>query len=263
MKAVFTFLGTGASTGVPMIGCKCSTCLSKNTKNKRLRPAGLIQYDNKKILIDAGPDIRQQLLREEVDHLDGLMLSHSHYDHIGGLDELRVFFFKRQKPLDCLLSQATKTEVQKRYHYMFMEQNANSSYTARFAFSLLEQSKKVEFLGLQIQPVYYFQGDIEVTGFIIGDLAYLCDLKNYQLDLFEQLQGINTLVVSALKMEPSAMHLNLEEAMQFAQKVGARNTYFTHVAHELEHDEGNKVLPPGMALAFDGLHFTFNTSCVK
>lgn len=263
MSAKFTFLGTGASTGVPVIGCKCLACTSHNPCNKRGRPCGLIEVDGKRILIDAGPDIRQQLLEHNIDHIDALLLTHSHFDHVGGLDELRVFFFQHKKPIPCLLSSATFEEIQKRYHYLFATPSEHSNYTAQFDFHLFDGNHPHDFLGYSIQPVYYQQGGMEVTGFVMGDFAYLCDVKDYTDQIFSSLQTIDILVVSALMQETSRMHLSLQEAVDFAQKTSAHKVYFTHIGHRMEHEEGNRALLEGMELGYDGLDFTFNIGYAK
>jgi len=254
----FTFLGSGSSTGIPIIGCLCKACTSLSPYNKRLRPAGFIEVGDKKFLVDAGPDVRYQLLREKIDHIDGLILTHAHYDHIGGLDELRVFFFKHQQPLPCLISQATYEEVQKRYDYLFRE-SKGGNYTARFDFDVIEGLKgEKNFLGLPISYVTFYQGGMEVKGYRIGSFAYICDIREYDEAIFEALKGVKTLIISALRKAASHVHLNLDEAIAFGKKVGAQKTYFTHIAHEVEHEEISKELPEGFFLGFDGLKIDFS-----
>jgi len=191
----FTFLGTGSSTGIPVIGCHCAICTSLSPYNKRLRPAGLISCGGKEILIDAGPDVREQILREKIEHIDGLILTHAHYDHIGGLDELRAFFFKSKKPLPCLLSHATYQELQKRYDYLFVER-INGNYTAKFDFEMVEEDcAEKTFLGLPISYVTFYQGGMEVKGYRMGNFAYICDIRDYEESIFEELKGVDILVL--------------------------------------------------------------------
>ncbi|NGX31172.1 MAG: Phosphoribosyl 1,2-cyclic phosphodiesterase [Chlamydiae bacterium] len=255
-KGRFTFLGTGASTGVPVIGCSCKTCKSKNKKNQRTRPSALLTLDRKKILIDAGPDVRMQLLKQNVQHLDGLILTHSHYDHIAGLDELRAFFFKTQKALPCLLSKETYKEIKTRFNYLFLNKK---NYSAHFKFQKITK-KKERFLDEEILCLSYFQGKMEVTGFVLGDLAYLCDIRTYSKSIFQSLQHINTLVISALRKTLSNVHFSIDEAIEFSKKTSAKNTYFTHIAHEVEHTKINQKLPKGFELAYDGKTIGFNNA---
>lgn len=255
-KGLITLLGTGASAGVPMIGCHCATCSSLSPYNKRLRPAALIDARGKRLLLDAGPDVRDQLLREKIDHIDGLLLTHPHYDHIGGLDELRVFFFQSQKELPCLLSTTTYSEVQERYPYLFGK-GRSTNYTARFDFTTVSSGEPIHFLGLDLRTLLFYQGGMEVTGYRLGSFAYVCDIHEYEASLFDQLQGVEILIVSALRQTPSHVHFSVGEAIEFAQRVGATKTYFTHIAHELDHEEVEKSLPEGIHLGFDGLQIEF------
>lgn len=240
-----------------MIGCHCPTCSSLSPYNKRLRPAALVEVRGKRVLLDAGPDVREQLLRQKIDHIDGLLLTHSHYDHIGGLDELRVFFFKSEKELPCLLSKTTHQEIKERYPYLFGA-GRSKNYTARFDFMTVEPGELAHFLGLDLGTLLFYQGGMEVTGYRLGKLAYVCDIHEYAPSLFDQLQGVDTLILSALRETASHVHLSLGEAIEFAQKVDAKKTYFTHIAHELEHEKASKDLPEGMHLGFDGLQIEFD-----
>lgn len=251
-KGLITLLGTGASAGVPVIGCHCETCTSLSPYNKRLRPAAIISARGKQLLLDAGPDVRDQLLREKVDHIDGLLLTHPHYDHIGGLDELRVFFFKSQKELPCLLSKTTFSEVQERYPYLFGK-GKSKNYTARFDFTTVTSGEPAHFLGLDLGTLLFYQGGMEVTGYRLGTFAYVCDIHEYDASLFDQLQGVEILILSALRETSSHVHLSVSEAIEFAKKVGAKKTYFTHISHELEHATISKDLPEGIHMGFDGL----------
>lgn len=254
MEDEFLFLGTGSSGGTPRIGCKCSICTSSNPHNKRLRPAGLITINNKRLLIDVGPDFRFQALRYHLDHLDGVLLTHSHFDHVAGLDELRVYYLMHRTSLPVLVSTATLQDLKRRYDYFFREKSWGMSLTAQLDFHLLEgESGEVDFLQVPIRYITYEQGGMSVNGFCFKNFAYVSDIRNYPDSIFEQLQGIKSLVISALKKEPSVMHFSLEEAIAFSKKIGAEKTYFTHIGHELDHAEINASLPKGFSLAFDGL----------
>ncbi len=251
------FLGTGASMGVPVMGCKCSVCLSKDPYNKRFRPSVFIQIQGKNFLIDAGPDIRDQALLYGIDSLDGLILTHIHYDHVGGLDELRAFNFVHKKGIPCLVSQETKKDLEKTKNHMFSFKHATGKPT-ELSFQELEQpSGKTSFLGVEIAYISFFQREVKVNGFRIKNMAYISDIKSYDPSLFPFLQGVDILVLSVLKETFSPSHFSLEEGVLFAQKVGAKNTYFTHISHELDHQRTSQKLPKGVELAYDGLELFF------
>jgi phosphoribosyl 1,2-cyclic phosphate phosphodiesterase len=258
MKAEFLFLGTGGSSGIPMIGCSCLVCTSKDPRNKRLRPSALVSCDNKTMLIDAGPDFRFQALRYQINRLDGLLLTHSHFDHIAGLDELRIYYLLQQIPLPVLLSKPTYLDLKRRYDYLFREKDPKGSLTAQFDFHVLSHERgKTQFLGFAIGYMHFEQAGMPVLGFRFGSLAYLSDIRNYPETLFEDLEGINILIVSALRNTSSNMHFNLDEAIAFARRTEAEMTYFTHMSHELEHQATQVQLPEGFNLAYDGLKLNF------
>ncbi|MBS0621458.1 MAG: MBL fold metallo-hydrolase [Verrucomicrobia bacterium] len=258
MQGELLFLGTGGSMGIPVIGCDCSVCLSKDKKNKRLRTSALLRVNGRQILIDAGPDLRQQALTNKIAHLDGLLLTHAHYDHIGGLDELRIYYFMDGLSVPCFLSRSTYKEVRSRHGHIFEEPDEEKNVTARLDFHILEEERG-SFVCAEVPFSYftYWQGPTAVTGYRMGSLAYVSDIRRYPESLFEGLWGVKILVLSALRPTPSHVHLSVEEAVTFAKRVGAEQTYFIHMAHELEHSATNEQLPAGIALAYDGLIVPF------
>jgi phosphoribosyl 1,2-cyclic phosphate phosphodiesterase len=258
LKGNFLFLGTGASSGVPMIGCSCKVCTSSYARNQRLRPSGLLTVEGKKLLIDSGPDFRHQALIYHLDSLDGVLLTHSHYDHIGGLDELRIYYLRTRKPLPLLLSKSTFEDLKRRYDYFFREKSLSVSLTAQIDFQVLEKERGFsEFLGIEIQYMQYEQAGMPVTGYRIGTFAYISDIQHYPETIFSDLSGVETLVVSVLRHESSLMHFNVEEGIDFSKKVGAKHAFFTHLGHELDYAETNSLLPKGIQLAYDGLKLDF------
>lgn len=258
MKNKFLFLGTGASSGVPVIGCDCKVCKSSSPFNKRLRPSVLLRLGDQNILIDPGPDFRDQALRYGIDKLKGVIITHVHYDHIGGLDELRIFYFIQQKPVHCLLSKGSMEEIRLRYFYQFIEPKEHNSKTVRFDYNILPYSRgETHFEGLDIRYMTYFQGDMPVTGLRFGKIAYISDIKHYPETIFEDLKGVETLVVSGLRYTHSPVHFNIEEAIEFAEKIGPKRVYLNHIGHELDHEITNKNLPKGVELSYDGLELEF------
>jgi len=258
MKNQFLFLGTGASAGIPVIGCQCAVCQSPDVHNKRLRPSGLVTTQGKTLLIDTSPDLRCQALRHQLRHLDGVLLTHTHYDHIAGIDELRTFYLIERKPLPVLVSNATYQELKKRYDYLFRERSLSKSLTAQLSFQQLEGRRgQTQFLGISIGYTSYEQGGMEVNGFRFGDFAYIADIRQYDETIFEDLKGIKYLVISCLKRESSYMHFSIEECIEFARKLKVEQTWFTHISHEMEHESINRTLPSGFQLSYDGLIIEF------
>lgn len=253
MKNKLLFLGTGSSAGVPKIGCDCSVCTSKSPYNKRFRPSVLLQVGQKNILVDAGPDFRDQALRHNIKHLSAVILTHTHYDHIGGLDDLRIFYFIEKKPIHCLLSSCSYEEIKLRFYYQFLDNTEDNSKSVKFEYLVLPQDRgEIDFHGLHIQYLTYQQGEMPVLGLRMGNLAYITDIRTYPETIFEDLKGIDTLIVSALRQTPSPIHFNLEESLAFAEKTGCKKVYFNHIDHELDHEKTNRSLPSWAKLSYDG-----------
>lgn len=256
LNSSFIFLGTGASMGIPIIGCQCSVCQSKDKHNKRLRPSGLLIVNDKKILIDCGPDFREQALKHHINRLDGILFTHAHNDHTAGIDELRVYNIYVKKPIPCLLSAETEKDIRHRFHYIFHDEP--EKLTSRLHFHHLENRfGEVVFEGIPISYVTYEQAGMQVNGFRIGNFAYLSDIKHYSEDIFKYLQGVETLVISALRYDPTPFHLGIHQAMELSKRIGASKTWITHIAHELDHASTNESLPPDVRLAYDGLELNF------
>lgn len=254
----FLFLGSGASAGVPMIGCHCPVCSSTHPRNKRLRPSGLVTVNGKKLLIDTGPDFRAQALAHQIDHLDGVLLTHAHFDHVAGLDELRAYYLLYRQPLLVLASSSTLKELKRRFDYIFREKSWGISLAVQLHFVELEDERGVvDFAGVSIRYFSYIQGDMVVNGFRFGEFAYVSDIRQFPETIFEDLQGVRILIVSALRSEPSFLHFSVEEAIAFSRKVGAEKTYFTHISHELEYEATQAILPEGFFLGYDGLKVEF------
>lgn len=259
MQAKFLFLGTGGSLGVPIVTCKCAVCTSISQFNKRLRPSAFLSIDNKNFIIDVGPDFRSQALHYQIDKLDGVLLTHSHYDHIGGMDDLRVFYFFQKKQLPTLLSQETYESIKLRFHYFFLDELPSLSPKTQLNIQLLEKDfGQTHFEGVSIKYVSYYQKDMKVTGFIFKKtLAYISDIRQFEKSVLTALKGIDILIISALDYTPSNGHFSIQEAIEFSNSVEAKRTFLTHITHHLDHDETNSKLPPNIRLAHDGLELSF------
>ena len=256
-------LGTGGSMGVPLIGCSCLVCTSPSPYNKRLRPSALCVVGKKQFLIDCGPDFRQQALTYQIHHLDGVLFTHSHNDHTAGLDDLKVYTARSKKPLECLASRETFEELKRRFYYVFQQKPEYAGLTPRFNMHFLDNERgEAAFEGLRIGYFAYEQMGMRVNGFRFGDLAYVSDIRLYPDTIFEDLKGVKTLVLSALRFSPSAMHFNVDEAVDFAQRTGAERTWLMHIAHELEHEKTNAYLPQNIQMAYDGLKLDFQAHLI-
>jgi phosphoribosyl 1,2-cyclic phosphate phosphodiesterase len=257
------FLGTGGSMGVPVIGCDCSVCQSPSPLNKRLRPSALITLGEKKILIDTGPDLRQQALRYKIKNIDGAIITHCHNDHTAGFDEVRVFYMHSKKVLPCLASSFTANDLKGRFAYIF-ENNDKQKLVPKINFQVLQLDRgEIEFLGYQLGYVTFEQAGIPVNGFRFGNLGFISDIREYPETIFDDFKGIENLVLSSLRHEYSPLHFSIDEAIAFSRKIGAKQTWLTHIAHEIDHEKTNPQLPKGIQLAHDGLEISFQIEAPK
>jgi phosphoribosyl 1,2-cyclic phosphate phosphodiesterase len=246
-----TFLGTGTSQGVPVITCQCAVCSSVNPKDQRLRTSVLMRTDNQTIAIDSGPDFRQQMLRAGVNRLDGLVLTHEHKDHIAGLDDIRAFNFSSGLDMPVYSTAKVQEALRREFHYVF----AATSYPGVPRVGLHEINDQPFYIGDDLWtplPVRHHQ--LPVLGFRLGSVAYITDANHLEHETWDRLQGVEVLVLNALRKEAHVSHFTLEEALEIAEKVGARETYLTHISHQLGvHDVVQAELPAGVFLAYDGL----------
>jgi phosphoribosyl 1,2-cyclic phosphate phosphodiesterase len=233
--------------GTPIPTCHCSVCRSIHPFNQRLRPSGLLKMGEKRFLIDATPDFRQQALKFGIERLDGVLLTHTHFDHVAGLDDLRVYSFFHKIKLPCLLSKVSYEEIKLRFPYFF-----DAKESLRFAFQCIEKDEEI-FVGEKVQVITYEQNGMQVNGFRLGSFAYVMDLKTYPPTIFNALKGVEVLVLSGLRYNSSKAHLTIDEAIEFSKKVGAKKTWFSHIGHEVDHEAASQKLPTGVFLAYDGL----------
>lgn len=254
-KMQITFLGTGTSQGIPILGSKHPVCLSENPKDKRLRVSVLVQWNGLSYVIDCGPDFRQQLLHNPIESLDGILFTHEHSDHTAGIDDIRPYFF-RQGDIDIYAHDRVVTALKRRFDYIFADEDR---YPGAPAVSVHSIDKSTSFMleNIKVTPVEVLHNRLPVLGFRIKDFVYLTDAKRVAAEEMEKLRGCKVLVVNALRMEPHHSHFNLEEAIEFANQVGAAQTYFTHISHHLGfHDDVQASLPDNLFLAYDNLKIT-------
>ncbi|AUP81482.1 MBL fold metallo-hydrolase [Flavivirga eckloniae] len=247
-----TFLGTGTSQGIPIIGSTHPVCLSANPKDKRLRVSVLVAWDDYKYVIDCGPDFRYQMLRAECDSIDGIVFTHEHADHIMGLDDIRPFYF-RQGDISIYAHKRVLKSLRKKFDYIFTTKNkypgAPSVVTNR-----VKKNTSFKLKNLAVVPINGFHDALQVFGYRFHDFAYLTDMKTVPDEEIEKLKGVKVLVVNALRIDPHRSHFNLEEALQFIDKVKPETAYLTHISHLLGfHEEVEKTLPRNVFLAYDGL----------
>ncbi|MBS1644773.1 MAG: MBL fold metallo-hydrolase [Bacteroidetes bacterium] len=250
-----TFLGTGTSQGVPVIGCHCPVCMAISTENKRLRCSIWVQSKNTSIVIDTGPDFRYQMLRAKVDKLDAIIFTHGHKDHIAGLDDVRAYNYHQNKPMDIWATQETQAALRREFAYVF----ENASYPGIPQLQLHEIGSQIFRIGdLEILPVLVKHYKMEVLGFRIGAFSYITDANFIAPEERDKMRGSNTIVLNALRTEAHISHFTLAEAIEVAKDIAAPNTYFTHISHQLGlHETVSSALPSGMCLAYDGLTLHF------
>lgn len=245
-----TFLGTGTSKGVPEIGCTCPTCLSTDKRDKRLRVSALVETDEARILIDCGPDFRMQMLGIPFDRIDGVLLTHEHYDHTGGIDDLRPFGIFGD--IDVFADELTHCHLRERLPYFFRE--VLYPGVPRLLFHTVQPHTTFHIKGVEVVPLQVMHGKLPILGFRIGKLGFVTDMTEAPEETIKQLTGVDTLVIGALRQRPHATHQTIDEAIEVARSVGARETYLIHMNHEAGlHAETDAQLPEHVHLAYDGL----------
>ncbi len=252
MALQITFLGSGTSQGVPVIACQCEVCQSLHSKDKRLRSSIMVEDENTRIVIDTGPDFRQQMLRENVCKLDAVIYTHSHKDHLAGLDDIRAFNFIQQKPMDIYARQDCWARIKLEYDYVFSDEKYPG--VPSVVEHVITHEKSFSVGSLEIIPILVWHYKMPVLGFRIGDFTYITDANKIEPSEMKKVKGSKVLVLNALQKINHISHFTLQQAIEVAKEVNAEQTFFTHISHRLgQHETENKQLPDGINLAYDGL----------
>lgn len=255
-----TLLGTGTSHGVPMLGCRCEVCQSNNPHNQRLRSGVLLESDQGSIVIDTSADLRTQLLREHVEHIDAALFTHIHADHILGLDDLRIFSLRQEHKLPLYGEPNVGQHLQSVFDYAF-EQPSDHEHKGsrpRFAWHNISPYKPFHLLGLQIHPLRVEHGRMPILGYRIGPVAFCTDVSHLPTQTMNELQNLEVLILGALRYRPHPTHLTITQAKQLAAQLQPQQCYLTHFCHDIDHQQLSEQLPAGIAPAYDGLSLTFS-----
>lgn len=245
-----TFLGTGTSTGVPTLGCRCEVCRSADPHDNRTRPSLLLQFDGRAVVIDTSPDFRQQALRHDLDRLDAVLFTHGHADHIFGLDDVRVFCLRHQVPIPIYADERTMGTIRRVYKYIF-DQDYPYGGLAKLDPHIIDGP--FDLWGESLVPLRVFHGNLPVLGFRFGRGAYVTDFSTIPESTVPLLEDLDVLILDALRHEPHPSHSTVEQSLKWVERLKPRRALFTHIAHELRHETTNATLPPVVRLAYDGL----------
>ncbi|HPA95478.1 MAG TPA: MBL fold metallo-hydrolase [Thermoanaerobaculia bacterium] len=245
-----TMLGSGTSSGVPVIGCTCPVCTSADPRNRRLRASVRLELAGGTVLVDTSPDLREQALRSGLDRLDAILFTHAHADHLFGLDDVRIFNFRQRAAIPCFGSPATLERVRTAFSYVFEEGQEGGG---KPQLELRPVNGPFELLGARVVPVPVWHGSLPVLGYRIDGFAYVTDVNRIPEESYPLLAGLEVLVLGALRYRPHPTHFSIGEAVAVAARIGARRTFFTHLAHDVDHAAPALPLPPGVAFGHDGL----------
>ncbi len=259
MEGQLTFLGTGTSMGVPTLGCSCAVCTSPDPRDRRLRPSVLLQWEyegrHRVVLIDTGPDFREQALRSKLTRVDAVFYTHGHADHIFGFDDLRPLsftVFREGGHIPLYATPETEEVLRRVYDYTF---SPKATYPNRPRADIQRLEDVTTVFGVEFRRIPVLHGEMEISGFRFGRMAYLTDVSRIPEESFELLKDLDHVVLSALRHKPHPSHATVEQAVEWARRIGAKHTWLTHIAHELGHEETNAKLPENIRMAYDGLTF--------
>ncbi len=253
-----TVLGSGTSTGVPTIGCHCAVCRSEDPRDKRLRPSILISYSGRNVVIDTTPDFRTQVLRAKVDRLDAVLFTHSHADHIMGLDDVRPFNFHQKRRIPVYAAPDTLATLRSVFHYVFDGRTRNTSIPQLDVHEFTQEP--FDLFGLKFEPIRVLHGNASIYGFRFGDAAYLTDHSDIPEESLRRLRGLDVLFLDALRNSPHPTHSTVERARHHVAQLTPKRTFLTHMSHDLSHVGTERDLPANIRLAYDGLEIEVGAS---
>lgn len=240
--------------GVPSIGCECHVCTSEDPRDKRTRPSVLIQYDGHSVLIDTTPDFRQQAIAAGIKRLDAVLYTHAHADHILGLDDLRPVSFRHDGKLPLYANPQTLQAIGKVFKYIF---DADYKFGGLARVEMKPMEEAIDLFSARFEPVKVIHGETEIDGFRFGSAAYLTDFSEIPETSLRRLEGLDILFLDALRRKPHPTHSTIEQSLKIVERLKPKRTYFTHISHDLKHEETNAGLPTGVELAYDGLRLEF------
>jgi len=253
-----TVLGSGTSVGVPTPGCHCAVCSSSDPRDNRLRPSVLLQYGDRNVVIDTTPDFRTQILRAGADRLDAVLFTHSHADHIMGLDDVRPFNFRQRASIPIFASEDTLCAIRRCFQYIFDDEEQQSSVPHVETHTL--NGASFELFGQEFVPVRLLHGHASIYGFRFGRAAYLTDHSDIPEESMERLRGLDVLFLDALRHKPHPTHSTVERSIKTVERLAPRTAFFTHISHDLPHQKTEDALPPNIRLAYDGMEITVEGS---
>lgn len=255
MKATLTVLGSGTSMGVPTIGCDCAVCRSTDSRDRRTRPSVLVQYGGRNVLIDSTPDFREQAIRENIRHLDAVLYTHTHADHILGIDDLRpLSYFHKPNKLPLYARPESAEFIRKMFRYIF---DADYKFGGLPQVELKPITGALELFGARFDPVAVIHGETEINGYRFGSAAYLTDHSDVPESSYAQLQNLDVLFLDALRHKPHPTHSTVENSLRIVERVKPKRAFFTHICHDLPHEETNRSLPSNVQLSYDGMKLEF------
>ncbi|MCH9654430.1 MAG: MBL fold metallo-hydrolase [Planctomycetes bacterium] len=255
----FITLGTGTSVGIPIVGCDCQVCTSPNPKNQRGRTSVYVGAPEGGFLIDTPPELRLQMLREGIPWVHAVLYTHSHADHIFGLDDVRISGYRLEKSIMLHCEEIVEEQIRCSFNYAFETPKHNTHHMARPQLEFQRiNTDAFNLLGLKIQPIRLMHGTLPILGFRINDIAFCTDVSEIPKESWKHLEGLDVLILDALRIKPHPTHFNLEQSLKVVERLKPKRTFFTHISHSLEHEEINASLPDNIELAYDGLSVPLN-----
>jgi phosphoribosyl 1,2-cyclic phosphate phosphodiesterase len=254
MKATLTVLGSGTSMGVPTIGCACRVCTSSDPRDQRTRPSIMLEYGGRCVLIDTTPDFRQQAIREKITRIDAILYTHAHADHILGLDDVRPLSFRQEEKIPLYAHANTAEAMESIFRYIF---DANYKFGGIARVEMNRISASLELFGACFEPVKVIHGEAEIHGFRFGSAAYLTDFSAIPPESMDRLRKLDVLFLDALRHRPHPTHSTVENSLRLVDELKPGRAFFTHISHDLPHEETNRALPKNVRLAHDGLKLEF------